>query len=655
MIKSVIGATPLRCDACGASLPSPEIGRLSGQCEYCSTPFQFNFDTSAPFNHAETALSQGRWQDAESAFIQVASSASNSTQKASALYSAALARYGIQYVASNDGIHSIPVSKRPQSVPFTRDSLFQQAVSHATSAQRDSFFKEGKTIENAIARGPVSGANVFSHDFSQPPPKSSAPPWAKDYTTTPQGRGFFSSDGSGGRGGGRHGWANWSNNSFKALIFVIGFIFTAAVMIGPMCYAFGGSCSCHCDDFYNNGIHETGDGNFVYVSVGVSHSLAICSVGYIYSWGSGEDGRLGHGNTNDQSRPTRILFSHDNRRISNFVAVAAGNAHSLAIDRNGNLYSWGRGTGGRLGHGHSQNILRPTRVIRAHSNDPNITVNVPPFKAIAAGGRNRGQGQLEIETAHSMALAHDGTVWTWGNNHLGVLGYGISSLQTRPRMIGGNLANENIIAIDAGRHHSVALSQNGQVWTWGNASQLGHGTSVGSYIPRAIELNGITAITAGATHSLALDGMGQVWVWGTAWASGLLGVGPGAHELLPRQVLQTNDSFMNLPSIRSIAAGEYVSMAIDNHGTIYAWGRARGGVLGNGTFTQDEIFPRAIMQGENQFFLPVFHSLCVGAHAVAICQNNQHLWTWGDGGSNRLGHGDNRSIARPRVVSLVFR
>lgn len=83
----------------------------------------------------------------------------------------------------------------------------------------------------------------------------------------------------------------------------------------------------------------------VMVAAGLFHSLGTAADGSVYSWGSGTNGRLGHGDTVMQLRPHRIATLRD------VVYVAAGSGHSLAIDSKGRLYTWGQGYNGRLGHG----------------------------------------------------------------------------------------------------------------------------------------------------------------------------------------------------------------------------------------------------------------------------------------------------------------
>lgn len=77
------------------------------------------------------------------------------------------------------------------------------------------------------------------------------------------------------------------------------------------------------------------------------HSLALCASGRLFSWGHGKSGRLGHGNENSYPEPAVITALES----VSIVSVAAGENHTLAVSRDGQVYSWGSGRFGALGHG----------------------------------------------------------------------------------------------------------------------------------------------------------------------------------------------------------------------------------------------------------------------------------------------------------------
>ena len=78
----------------------------------------------------------------------------------------------------------------------------------------------------------------------------------------------------------------------------------------------------------------------------------------MFSWGEGDDGKLGHGSRNNQDRP-RVVEALRGKQV---VEVSAGGAHSAAITALGRLYTWGKGRYGRLGHGDYDDQLKPKMV-----------------------------------------------------------------------------------------------------------------------------------------------------------------------------------------------------------------------------------------------------------------------------------------------------
>lgn len=67
----------------------------------------------------------------------------------------------------------------------------------------------------------------------------------------------------------------------------------------------------------------------------------------VYSWGRGEDGQLGIGDTSDQDVPTYV----DSLRGVGVKQIACGSGHTVVLTGEGEVYTWGRGDDGRLGHG----------------------------------------------------------------------------------------------------------------------------------------------------------------------------------------------------------------------------------------------------------------------------------------------------------------
>ena len=83
------------------------------------------------------------------------------------------------------------------------------------------------------------------------------------------------------------------------------------------------------------------------VACGWHHTVALLDNGQVYTWGSGEYGRLGHGDESRQPAPKMVETLHGKM----VVGIAAGGFHTAAVIDNGNLFTWGGGYFGQLGHG----------------------------------------------------------------------------------------------------------------------------------------------------------------------------------------------------------------------------------------------------------------------------------------------------------------
>ena len=96
----------------------------------------------------------------------------------------------------------------------------------------------------------------------------------------------------------------------------------------------------------------------------------ITADGAVFTWGSGADGRLGHGDAQKQLLPRKVEALASQR----VVAVSAGTAVSLAITADGAAFTWGKGNTGCLGHGEDlSNQLLPKRVEEWASEPPPVS------------------------------------------------------------------------------------------------------------------------------------------------------------------------------------------------------------------------------------------------------------------------------------------
>ena len=119
----------------------------------------------------------------------------------------------------------------------------------------------------------------------------------------------------------------------------------------------------------------------------------------------------------------------------------------------------------------------------------------------------------------SLAVAPDGTVYSWGSDEFGQLGFGVVGASPTANLVPsfdvGKSGNRSRIA--AGMWFYVAVKANGTVWTWGrnDFGQLGDGTTLTRSVPVQVPgLTDIVAVAAGPSDAVAVKADGTVWAWG---------------------------------------------------------------------------------------------------------------------------------------------
>jgi alpha-tubulin suppressor-like RCC1 family protein len=261
------------------------------------------------------------------------------------------------------------------------------------------------------------------------------------------------------------------------------------------------------------------------ISAGAGHSLVLNFQGRVYSFGYNGHGQLGLGKKGNKDSPTLIPISCP--QMEEIIAISAGTFHSLILNDQGQVLSFGANKDGRLGLGDQKGRLAPTLIESFEKIDPPGSARVV---AISAGGR------------HSLFLTHQGQVFSCGYNRYGQLGLSDDASRLVPTLI-DSLENRKIIAISAGGTHSLLLDSRGRVFSFGNNhyGQLGlkkNGRNLLSCpdkvcLPTKINLTiEIVGISTGISYSLFLDSQGRIFSCGNN-GSGQLGLGDEILRLAP--------------------------------------------------------------------------------------------------------------------------
>ena len=195
--------------------------------------------------------------------------------------------------------------------------------------------------------------------------------------------------------------------------------------------------------------------------------------GTLSSWGYNTDYQLGNGTNTDSPTPASASLW-----TNGVKAMAGGELRTVVLKPDGTVWSWGDGASGQMGNG--TNVLNNVTPVKA---------NISNVIAIAAG------------YIHTLALTADGKVWGWGSNSNGQLGDGTSgNNRTTPvQVIFAGPVPPTIVKISAGYYHSMALSTDGRVWTWGwnDSGQLGDATNTTRLTP--VQINALTNVKDIAT------------------------------------------------------------------------------------------------------------------------------------------------------------
>lgn len=139
------------------------------------------------------------------------------------------------------------------------------------------------------------------------------------------------------------------------------------------------------------------------------------------TWGYNNNGQLGQGNTTSGSLPGYVV-DEEGRFITNIKQIAAGDSHMLAVTNDGEVYAWGLNRYGDLGYGNASTSGSSGHYRRSYADkvltnleDADADGNYPTLKNIK---------QVSAGIEFSVAVANDGTVYSWGLGTTGQLGNG---------------------------------------------------------------------------------------------------------------------------------------------------------------------------------------------------------------------------------------
>jgi len=325
------------------------------------------------------------------------------------------------------------------------------------------------------------------------------------------------------------------------------------------------------------------------VSVGstMSQSYAVTKDGSLWAWGDNRYGELGNGTEGIHAWSPRKALLNDVKEVS------GGSYFAVALKRDGTVWTWGMNDAGRLGIGRSSEPV----------------VSVPRSIAL--------DGVVSVSAAGSggFAIREDGTVWTWGDNFGGVLGFPERNILPKPVQIPG-LRDIAKIASDA--FYTLAVTEQGEVWGWGSAYPDGKQVI---REPQKIEsLTDIVDISVKSGRYTALRRDGTVWT-----------------EHIDR--LDAPVQAKGIPRMKSLAAGiSGVPGAIDIDGDVWIWNR----------IWHDPSSPAEKVEGVSG----ATQLTGSGGHWLALTEDHA-VYAWGRNESGQLGIG--QVVERASAPAIVVR
>ncbi|ETV92589.1 hypothetical protein H310_13245 [Aphanomyces invadans] len=357
-----------------------------------------------------------------------------------------------------------------------------------------------------------------------------------------------------------------------------------------------------------------------------------------FVWGDGTAGQLGRGPV-EKSGVARKYTELSPQPIDAFSSLKAnvtrlslGTTHSAAVDASGRVYTWGQGEKGELGLGdRTKQVDVPTLV--EHLKDVHIV-------------------DVSCAVHHTAALDKEGRLFTWG---YGGTSMSDSALGLGPSE-GKNVALPTLVetfiddgvrlqAVDCGDSHTVALSADGEIWTWGRGDngRLGNGELISLDYPEPVEFFDsmtCTAIAAGRSFSLALRDDGRVYGWGKnnhfqlGLEGGVLDIN-NAMERIPIEIRGFEGE-----TVVKIAAGTEHAAALTASGKLYVWGANLW------------VYPNEITPLKSKRLVDV----ACGDRSTLVVADDGSVYSFGKRGigrSNYLGHGDTNPQPQPKQIESL--
>ena len=403
------------------------------------------------------------------------------------------------------------------------------------------------------------------------------------------------------------------------------------------------------------------------IAVGESHTVALDEQGKVYTWGYNYFGQLGDGTETDSRIPICISdISGNPLQTKTIIQVVVGENHTVVLDEQGKVYTWGWNFYGELGDG-----IIAMGPGGNYSNSPICISDIPEHPL-----QTKIITQISARDEYTAVLDQEGKVYTWGLNSSGQLGDGTTESKNTPQAIsdipGNKLNGKKIVQVSLGNSHSVAIDQEGQVYTWGNNDygKLGDGTTEIGYnkhrstpkciseVAESLQGKKIVNISAGGIYTIAVDEKGQVYTWGDNYygelGDGITEMGPTKYRETPICISEIAEHVFFGKKIRQISAGSYHAIVMDEEGRIYTWGANTKGQLVTGSLIDSDLPISINISGENKILGKKIVKIASSGNGRILALDEQgKLYTWGANCFGQLGDGTIKNRGLPKCITDI--
>ncbi|KFO58587.1 X-linked retinitis pigmentosa GTPase regulator, partial [Corvus brachyrhynchos] len=305
--------------------------------------------------------------------------------------------------------------------------------------------------------------------------------------------------------------------------------------------------------------------------------------------------------------PSKFWFKNDKP-----VLISCGDEHTAVITGKGKLYMFGSNDWGQLGLGSKNTVSKPTCVKALKPEKPKLAVC----------GRN-----------HTLVYTEKGNVYAAGGNSEGQLGLGDTEERTTFHLIRFFTNRHKIKQLSAGSYTSAAVTEDGQLFVWGDNSegQIGLANEAFVSVPCKVDIGKpVSSVSCGYYHSALITGDGELYTFGEP-ANGKLGLLPEQlkNNRVPQPVLGI------IEKVNKVACGGEHTVVLTET-DVYTFGLGQYGQLGHGTFVFESSVPKSVKHLKR-------HKICniaCGENHTAVIAENGLMFTFGDGRHGKLGFGE---------------